>query len=229
MNTYDPLPVMLARDPAVARGASRSEAESAERDRLQRAVSQVRGLSGNLRLMLDGLLPTDAESPVGGAVAALLNRLDQGLDEVDVLSRLLGEDPHGLALQVPQDSDAARILVVDSCNNMLHSVGDHLREAGYEVVLAGSAQQGLELLRNTPCMALVIDVEMPFLDGLEWLAACARALPLIVMASNPSPADSRRALSLGAVACLPKDGRVSDEILSCLRIIQEPSRSLSPS
>jgi CheY-like chemotaxis protein len=226
MSTDDPLRQTDAPPPG---GLLRADRPTAERDRLQHAVNQVHGLSGNLRLMLDSLLPIEGDSPVAGAVTALLNRLEQGLDEVVVLSRLQGTDPDGLAVQPSHEAGVSRVLLVDGCDDMRRSVGGRLREEGYEVLTACDAQQGMQLLQHTPCMALVLDVEIPFRAGLGGLASCARALPVIVMAGSPSSADSRRALSLGAVACLPKDGRVSDEILSCLRIIQEPSRILSPS
>lgn len=60
-----------------------------------------------------------------------------------------------------------RILVVDDDPNIVKFVGLNLTEAGYRVVTANDGRHALECLKETPCALAVVDVMMPFMDGLE--------------------------------------------------------------
>ena len=60
-----------------------------------------------------------------------------------------------------------RILVVDDDPNIVKFVGLNLTEAGYRVVSANDGRRALECLKETPCALAVVDVMMPFMDGLE--------------------------------------------------------------
>ena len=66
---------------------------------------------------------------------------------------------------------AMRILVVDDEPAVRESLRRALQLEGYEVELAGDGQEALERLSENDVDAVVLDVSMPRLDGLE---ACRR-------------------------------------------------------
>ena len=64
---------------------------------------------------------------------------------------------------------AATILVVDDERNILTSVSRALGLEGYEVEVAGSAEVALEKLSKQTFDAILLDVQLPGIDGLEML------------------------------------------------------------
>ena len=106
----------------------------------------------------------------------------------------------------PATSTATRILVVEDEVLIRMLVADELREADYDVVEAGSADEALELLRTLAPVDLIIsDVRMPgSIDGLGLLAAvkaeCPR-MPFIVTSGHIEPS---LAIQRGADHFLPK-------------------------
>jgi CheY-like chemotaxis protein len=103
-------------------------------------------------------------------------------------------------------STATRILVVEDEVLIRMLVADELRDADYDVVEAGSADEALELLGTLAPVDLIIsDVRMPgSIDGLGLLAAvkakCPK-MPFIVTSGHIEPS---LAIQKGADHFLPK-------------------------
>ena len=114
--------------------------------------------------------------------------------------------PEGQPKNNSATSPATRILVVEDELLIRMLVADELRDADYDVVEAGSADEALELLGTLAPVDLIIsDVRMPgSIDGLGLLAAvkakCPR-LPFIVTSGHIEPS---LALQKGADQFLPK-------------------------
>ena len=106
---------------------------------------------------------------------------------------------------------AARILVVDDDRSLRDLLGMHLRSAGYEVEVAEDAiVAGYKLLERAPDL-IVCDVNMPYMDGFEFVAALKSdtTLPDIPVVFLTSREDGDlRGNELGAVAYLVKPVRV---------------------
>jgi DNA-binding response OmpR family regulator len=88
-------------------------------------------------------------------------------------------------------------------------VGDYLRQAGFEVVLAGSLAAGRERLANESFDALVLDLMLPDGDGLDLCRELrasprTRQLPLLMLTARGEPLDRIVGLELGADDYLPK-------------------------
>jgi len=65
------------------------------------------------------------------------------------------------------------ILVIDDSETVRQQVRDTLEGAGYEVLEACDGQAGMETIGAEPSTAMVIcDVNMPRMDGLQFLEAC---------------------------------------------------------
>lgn len=72
---------------------------------------------------------------------------------------------------------ALQILVIDDNPQMRAVVGAVLRAAGVgQVVYASDGRRGLDALQSHPIDVVYVDLEMPVMNGLQFIAA-ARALP----------------------------------------------------
>jgi len=102
---------------------------------------------------------------------------------------------------------AARILVVDDDESLRELLRMHLSSAGYEVSTAADAiAAGYLVLRNPPDLILS-DVNMPHMDGFEFVAALKSDktlpdIPVIFLTSNEE--GDYRGKQLGAVGYLTK-------------------------
>ena len=70
---------------------------------------------------------------------------------------------------------AATILVVDDERNILTSVSRALGLEGYDVEVAGSAEIALDKLDKQTFDAILLDVQLPGIDGLAMLDELAKA------------------------------------------------------
>ncbi len=94
-----------------------------------------------------------------------------------------------------------RILVVDDEPAVRDSLERALRLDGYEVELARDGDEGLAKLREAAPDALVLDVLMPGMDGLEMcrtLRASGDRTPVLVLTARDEVADRVAGLDAGA-------------------------------
>ncbi len=101
---------------------------------------------------------------------------------------------------------AERILVIDDDSRLAAMVSEYLASAGYRVATASSGAAGLERLAKEPYDALVLDLSLPDMDGLE---VCRRLrqhwdLPLLMLTARGDATDRIVGLELGADDYLPK-------------------------
>ncbi len=85
----------------------------------------------------------------------------------------------------------ARVLLVEDNALNQQVAGEFLRNAGLKVVLADDGRQALDLLANSAFDIVLMDVQMPVLDGLQATReirkqACYRDLPVIAMSAGVS-------------------------------------------
>lgn len=110
---------------------------------------------------------------------------------------------------------AARILVVDDDQSLCELLRMHLAAAGYEVSTAADGiSAGYQVLKNPPDLILS-DVNMPHMDGFEFVAALKadKTLPNIPVIFLTSVEDGNdRGKELGAVAYITKPVR-ADRLL----------------
>ena len=100
-----------------------------------------------------------------------------------------------------------RILVVDDDRSVRESLRRSLAFNGFQVELANDGQAALESVTSTRPDAMVLDVMMPRLDGLE---VCRRLrgtgddLPILVLTARDLVSDRVAGLDAGADDYLPK-------------------------
>ena len=114
-----------------------------------------------------------------------------------------------------------RILVVDDDRAVRESLRRSLQFNGYQVELAGDGQQALESVVSRRPDAMVLDVMMPRLDGLEVcrrLRSTGDDLPILVLTARDAVSDRVSGLDAGADDYLPKPFAL-EELLARLRAL----------
>jgi len=114
-----------------------------------------------------------------------------------------------------------RILVVDDDRAVRESLRRSLQFNGYQVETAGDGMQALESVNAARPDAMVLDVMMPRLDGLEVcrrLRSTGDDLPILVLTARDAVSDRVSGLDAGADDYLPKPFAL-EELLARLRAL----------
>ncbi|MGH3333005.1 MAG: response regulator transcription factor [Nocardioidaceae bacterium] len=120
-----------------------------------------------------------------------------------------------------EDIATPRILVVDDDRSVRDSLRRSLEFNGYAVTLAGDGAEALASIGGSAPDALVIDVMMPRLDGIETTRALRSAgndLPILVLTARDSVGDRVEGLDAGADDYLTKPFAL-EELLARLRAL----------
>jgi CheY-like chemotaxis protein len=119
---------------------------------------------------------------------------------------------------IQKQGSARRIVVIDDDEVMRMLLDMHLRNAGYEVFAAEDAVDGGHLVIRTLPDLIICDVDMPYLNGYDFVAALrthdsTRGIPIVFLTSL----EDRDGLTtrLGAVAHLIKPVR-ADRLLEVI-------------
>ena len=126
-------------------------------------------------------------------------------------------DPAGLLAAAgeraaaPEGAPASRapILVIDDSLTTRMLEQSILESAGYDVELAVSAEEALDKARARRYGLFVVDVEMPGMDGFEFVRVTRAdprlgVVPAILVTSRGAPEDRRRGTEVGASAYIVK-------------------------
>lgn len=120
-----------------------------------------------------------------------------------------------------------QVLVVED-NAINQRVASHLlQKTGHAVVLAGNGQEALDLLSARPIDLVLMDVQMPIMDGLQATALIRerergtdRHLPIVAVTAQALPGDRETCLNAGMDAYLTKPLDHG----SLLRVMEEAMR-----
>ncbi len=121
----------------------------------------------------------------------------------------------------PRRAAGARILLVDDdAAERLH-VTARLEEVGYAVTAASSGSEGLARLRDREFDAVVLDLVMPGLSGLEVLRAARAderlsALPFVVLSALYITRSERAVLGPAVASVVRKGDGTADELVRAL-------------
>ncbi|BCG08119.1 MULTISPECIES: response regulator transcription factor [Buttiauxella] len=100
-----------------------------------------------------------------------------------------------------------KLLIVEDDENIAELLQLHLREEGYEIVHAADGSQGLELLKQGGWDALILDLMLPGVDGLEicrYARTMTRYTPIVMISARSSETHRVLGLELGADDYLAK-------------------------
>jgi DNA-binding NtrC family response regulator len=111
------------------------------------------------------------------------------------------------------------ILVIDDEEIMREILETLLTREGYQVRLASTAAEGLELIRSMPFNAAIVDVMMPGMDGVTALDEIKKIdddLPVLMITAYASVENAIAAMKRGAFDYISKPFK-NDEVLGVLR------------
>ncbi len=122
---------------------------------------------------------------------------------------------------------ARRVLVIDDDAKARALVAAMLEPSGYEVAPAETGGRGLHLASDSAPDLILLDVEMPGMDGYE---VCRRLrqepkthrIPVVMLTATDDPALNRLAFAAGAQACVPKPFR-REGLIAVLETVQTQS------
>ena len=111
-----------------------------------------------------------------------------------------------------------RVLVVDDEPQILRALSINLRARGYDVDLAASGEQALQLAAHDHPDLVVLDLGLPGIDGVEVIEGLRgwSSVPIVVLSVRDREADKVAALDAGADDYVTKPFGM-DELLARMR------------
>ncbi|HVJ46556.1 MAG TPA: response regulator transcription factor [Luteolibacter sp.] len=123
-----------------------------------------------------------------------------------------------------------RLLIVEDEPDLLHGLAKVMREEGYAVDLAADGEEGLYKAMETDYDALILDIMLPVIDGLEVLRRlrAKKETPVLMLTARSEVTDRIHGLDRGADDYLGKPFDL-DELIARLRaLIRRSAGKASP-
>lgn len=122
-----------------------------------------------------------------------------------------------------------RILIVEDDPMVLELVTTRLDLAGFQTFFARNGREGLDRIGDLRPDGLVLDINMPVMDGFEVLSHLgsvgAYYPPTMVLTARNKPEDIKAAIAMGARDFLAKPFKEEQLIARVGRLIRRPTRS----
>lgn len=120
---------------------------------------------------------------------------------------------------------SARILVVDDSKMNRMIAGGILEKAGYEVAFAEDGLQALDLLKGDKIDAVLMDIQMPNMDGFEATRAVKKDeelkhIPIIIVTAISDKEALKSALAIGATDYVTKPFDAEELTLRIKNVVQ---------
>lgn len=123
------------------------------------------------------------------------------------------------------------ILIVDDDNNFIETLRDglKLKNADIDVAVAASAREALDALAKAVPSAIILDIQLPDMHGVEFLrvlreSARLKTVPVVfISAKYTEPADRSEAMLAGAGAFFSKPVDI-DELWKELRYLLDKKK-----
>jgi signal transduction histidine kinase/ActR/RegA family two-component response regulator len=135
-----------------------------------------------------------------------------------------GEDPFSAG-----NLEKTRVLLVEDSEAICRLIAVILRRAGAEVVTAENGQIGVEKALAEPFDIILMDMQMPVLDGLHAtrkLRLQGMDVPIIALTAHVLKDELDRCLQAGCSACLTKPVAVPLLLTTIRSVLSEGKRSL---
>ncbi|WP_377157189.1 response regulator [Roseateles sp. UC29_93] len=182
----------------------------------QRAVLGVDSLDGVTSVVLR---PPPALLPASPLISGLA--LDAAQQPVPVLAPegLIAAARQARPRPVAAPPRTGTILVIDDSLTTRMLEQSILEAAGYRVHMAASAEDGLEAAKRERYALILCDVEMPGMDGFEFMTriradAALRDIPAVLVTSRNAPEDLARGKAVGADGYIVKGEFAQNEFLA---------------
>ena len=128
---------------------------------------------------------------------------------------------------MPSEPQGQRVLVVDDDPAVIELIITRLELAGYRAFSARNGQQGIDRVTEVVPAGLILDINMPGLDGFEVLRRLRRSghlarLPTMVLTAPNRPEDVRKAIAFGARDYLAKPFDDQNFLIRVARLLRQP-------
>lgn len=123
-----------------------------------------------------------------------------------------------------------RILLVDDEENLRHTVGYALRQEGYDVLTAEVGEQAVGLFRASKPDAVILDLMLPGIDGLEVCRRIRREsdVPILMLTARDTEVDRIVGLEIGADDYLGKPFSTRELIARVRALVRRARRAPAP-
>jgi two-component system, cell cycle response regulator DivK len=130
-------------------------------------------------------------------------------------------------------SIVARCLIVDDNRDSREGSAEYLEAFGFEVEQASGGEEALACLRRRVPEVVLVDLQMPGLDGWELLKLvrsdpALRDVPVIAISACVFPQDRARAREAGCDLFLSKPCLPGDMLRAVRRVLRRGHRSSAP-
>lgn len=122
---------------------------------------------------------------------------------------------------------AISILIIDDEKVIQDSCSQILNKEGYKVKVAGDGRQGLHAFQNNPFQAVLLDLKLPIIGGMEVLAKIKEEspeTPVIIITGYASIESAIEAIKLGAFEYLTKPFSPEELRISVKKAIESRKR-----
>lgn len=119
-----------------------------------------------------------------------------------------------------------KILVVDDSETIRQHLAEALTKVGFQVVEAGDGAAGLQRTEQHEFSMIILDVNMPLLNGLEMLERLksdpkTKAIPVLMLTTEAQRSMIERARQSGAKAWLIKPVKVESLVSTVHKVLQQ--------
>ncbi len=119
-----------------------------------------------------------------------------------------------------------KVLVVDDSETIRQHVAEALTRVGFEVVEASDGAAGLQRVAQHDFAMIILDVNMPLLNGLEMLERLKQDpksanIPVLMLTTEAQRSMIERARQHGAKAWLIKPIKVESLINTVTKVLQQ--------
>ena len=119
-----------------------------------------------------------------------------------------------------------KIMIVDDCQTTRRLLGIYLKSRGFEPVFAENGIEALEKLATNQVNFVFTDLNMPYMDGIEFLRNLRAdpglaTLPVVMVTTEADTEEKERAFAAGANAYMVKPVTAEMVINSIKRILKE--------
>ncbi|TMI02307.1 MAG: response regulator [Betaproteobacteria bacterium] len=190
------------------------------RSGIQRIALHVDELIGNQETVVKNIGPQLARVPgVGGATVLGDGRIVLIINPVQLAqharSALAKTAIAPAAMAAPAAAATPLIMVVDDSLTVRKITSRLLEREGYRVLTAKDGVDALELIKDTLPAVMLVDIEMPRMDGFELTRTVrgdsrTRGIPIIVISSRTAEKHRDQATQLGVNAFLGKPYQESE-------------------